>query len=111
MNDRKLIYVGFAFLHHKGTHAGYNQIAEYLHYDYKINAQTFIEKASRKKNLPQKILGRIIRFFTSFSNIPFFCIKCIKYGHKHPNAVFHFIYGENLLNNLKLFLNKKNKIV
>lgn len=111
MKDCKLVYIGFAFEHHKKTHAGYHQIAEYLPYDKKISAQRFFDKCCKKRTLLGKICRCVVCFCTSFSSIPFFLVNCIRYGYKFPNTVFHFIYGENLLNNIKPYLAARNKIV
>ena len=40
----KLVYVGFAFEHHKGTHAGYQHIREYAGYDSSIDCQDYFER-------------------------------------------------------------------
>ena len=41
--NKKLVYIGFAFSHHKGTHAGYHQIREYLNYDYVVDCQAYFD--------------------------------------------------------------------
>ena len=54
----KLVYVGFAPLHHKNTHAGYHQIQKYLKYDYNIICQNEYEFCDKKSN---NILFNLIR--------------------------------------------------
>ena len=40
---RKLVYVGFAYKHHKGTHAGYQHIKDILQYDHLIECHKEFE--------------------------------------------------------------------
>lgn len=108
---RQLVYIGFAFSHHKGTHAGYHQIRNHLNYDYIIDCQKFIERISLRDsdgsifrklciNLSYRVY-RIIYIFHIFW-----------LGFTHNNLVFHFIYGENTFYpQIKRFLRKGNIIV
>lgn len=109
---RKLVYIGFAFEHHKNTHAGYHQIADYVNYDYYIDCSCFIDKVSRK---PRNIFDRIIRHITwrltSRPVLPWFLFKCIWIGLTKNDVAFHFIYGENTYYNIKPFIRKGNKII
>ncbi|ADE83322.1 glycosyltransferase [Xylanibacter ruminicola] len=109
---RKLVYIGFPFEHHKGTHAGYHQIADYVDYDVKIDCSSFIEHVSRKpKNIFDRIFRHVVWKFTSRPVIPWFLLKCIILGIKRNDVTFHFIYGENIYYNIKPFIRKGNKIV
>ena len=93
----KLVYVGFAFLHHQGGHAGYHQIKNYLMYDYIVDTQSFHEKNT--KPTKSKLIG-LFKNFTfrhyGFSSIPWYFFKCMWLALTKGNLTFHFIYGENL---------------
>ena len=110
---RKIAYIGFAFMHHKETHAGYHQIKEFLSYDKCFDIQKFYEDnfVPRKRNILKKIISWINRKFFGSNDIPLYLLACILYGHINENTLFHFVYGENSLKNIKPFLNSKNKIV
>lgn len=112
---RKVVYVGFAFQHHKDTHAGYHQIKEYLNYDYVIDCQGFFDKASRpyeSLNILSKLTRRIFRRLFGFNNIPWFLFRIIWLGIRNNDLVFHYIYGENIYFPwTRHFMRKGNKIV
>lgn len=85
-NKNKLVYIGFAFPHHKGTHAGYNHIKDYLDYDYVIDTQKYIE-SFQKTSLLGKIRTRILKFKYLF--------KCSMLALFKGHVIFHFVHGEN----------------
>ena len=96
---RKIVYIGFTFEHHKGTHAGYQQIKNYLKYDYIIDCQKFQDKGhkpvseiswfAKKKRILYNRLFHI-------PALPWYIIKVIILGLFYNDLTFHFIYGENL---------------
>jgi len=106
-----IVYIGFSFLHHKNTHAGYDKIKNFFPYDKVFDVQKFHEAHVAPKSLIGKVTRRITKFFLNFDGIPWFLISCIKYGRRNPNTIFHFVYGENLYADIKCFLNPNNKIV
>lgn len=109
---RKLIYIGFPFEHHKGTHAGYHQIVDYVDYDDKIDCSRFIENTSRRpRNIGNRIYRHVLWRLTSRPAIPWYLLKCILLGIKNTNVTFHFIYGENTYYNIKPLIRKGNKVV
>ena len=109
---RKLVYIGFPFKHHKGTHAGYHQIADYVNYDYIIDCSHFIEEVSRKpRNIFDRIVRHILRKITSRPVFPWFLFKCLWLGWKSNDVTFHFIYGENTFYDINPFIRKGNKVV
>ena len=94
----KIVYIGFAFHHHKGTHAGYHQIKEYLSYDYEIDIQDFIDRCSvNPKSFISKIKRKIMRLAFGFPVFPWFILKCMWMAIAKGHLTFHFIYGENSL--------------
>lgn len=107
----KFAYVGFAFKHHLNTHAGYHQIEKYLPYDKIFDVQKFHFRNTCRTNIIIRAIRRIVRFVFGFNVIPWFVLDLVRYGRKNPNTVFHFVYGENILNNIKPLLNSNNKIV
>ena len=97
--NKKLVYIGFAFSHHKGTHAGYHQIREYLNYDYVVDCQAYFDKSqfvcskySLSRRLYRKVLGKVF----GVSNIPWYLFRLLWLGIRYNNLVFHYIYGENI---------------
>ena len=109
---RKIVYVGFAFKHHKNTHAGYHQIADYVKYDYHIDCNKYMEEANTPpKNLLDRIAKHIYWRLFGFCAVPWFIIRCIYMGIKRNDLTFHFIYGENTYFNFTHFIRSGNKIV
>jgi len=101
MSNNKLVYIGFSYLHHKGTHSGYHQIKNHLSYDYLVDIQSFFEKCCRKNNTWDKILSRLYQlFFSGLSAIPWYFVKCSLLALFKGNLTFHFIYGENSYRNI-----------
>ncbi|MBE6330813.1 MAG: glycosyltransferase [Bacteroidales bacterium] len=109
---KKLVYVGFPFKHHKGTHGGYHQIANYVNYDYVVDCSCFMENSSRNpRNLIDRIIRHVVWRITSRPAIPWYLLKCIWIGLRWNDIVFHFIYGENTYCDIKPFIRNGNKIV
>ena len=106
----KTVYVGFAFKHHKNTHAGYHHIKEYLKYDYTIDTQWEFELSEYTGS---NIFVRIFRklYFTLLgTGTPFAIFKCILLSLFQKDLVFHFVYAENSYKWLYKF-KRSNKIV
>ena len=108
---KKLIYIGFAFKHHKDTHAGYHQIKNYLKYDRIIDCTAEHEFKSYKKTsffseAIRKITNRLTGQGTTLA-----ILYCIYLSIFYRNQVFHFIYPENSYKWLHSFKGKTNKIV
>ena len=111
MSERKIIYLGFAFSHHRNTHAGYDKISDFLAYNKKINCQQYIENCASKK-LFRRIIHKLCNVLFHIPDIPFYLLKVIQIGCISENNVFHFIYGENIFFRLpKWLLRKENKYV
>ena len=55
---RRLVYVGFAFPHHKGSHAGYHQVKDYLQYDMEIDCQEYFER-SQVPNFDLSLISKL----------------------------------------------------
>lgn len=106
----KIVYIGFAFKHHKNTHAGYHRIKEYLKYDYFINCQWEFDLAEYDgKNIFVKLFRRLY-FSILGSGTPFAVLKCIILSLTKNDLVFHFIYAENTYKWLHKF-KRNNKII
>lgn len=111
---KKIVYVGFAFQHHKETHAGYNQIRNHINYDYIIDCQIYHDdccKSSGLNIIQRGWRNKILMKFFGTPVIPWFLLKCIFLGIVKKNLIFHFIYGENLYFPIKKFIRRSNKIV
>lgn len=93
----KLVYIGFAFPHHKGTHAGYHHIKDYLGYDYIIDIQPVIDECNRNpKNILLRLKRKIFRkLFCGYAVFPRYILKCLWLAISKGHMTFHFIYGEN----------------
>lgn len=111
MDTKKLVYIGFAFSHHKGTHAGYHHIKDYLQYDYVIDCESFVQKCQYRNSIFSRIWSFIMRKMFGYPIFPYYILKCILLGILHDNNVFHFIYTENTYVNFRRFIRKGNKIV
>lgn len=111
----KLVYIGFAFLHHKGTHAGYHQIKEHLKYDFYIDCQNHHDKSQRKFgewNVFIKLWRKILSLVFHVSSIPWYIFRILWLNAIHQNLVFHYIYGENTFFPwTKKLMRKSNKVV
>lgn len=86
--NNSLVYIGFAFEHHKGTHAGYHHIKEYVNYDYVIDTQRYVEMCSiSNPSIFKKVWRKILKIE--------YILKCVCLALCKGNVIFHFIYGEN----------------
>ena len=109
---RKLVYIGFAFEHHKGTHAGYHQIRDYVNYDYHVDCEFFANNIYRGAETPfERISMRLCNKLFGVNIFPWHILKCILLGLIHNNLTFHFIYGENSYMDFSRFVRKGNKTV
>ena len=112
---RRLVYVGFAFPHHKGSHAGYHQVKDYLQYDMEIDCQEYFERSQVPNfdlSLISKLKRKIIRRLFGVNAIPWFIFRIIWLGIRNNDLVFHYIYGENIYFPwTRHFMRKGNKIV
>lgn len=109
--NKKLVYVGFGFPHHLGTHAGYHQIKDYGLYDYFIDCQNYLEKCHFPKNIFQRVKRKVCSIILGVPAIPWYLFKIVFLGLFNDNLVFHFIYGENTFFDIKRFIRKGNKVV
>lgn len=108
---KKLVYVGFAYKHHRNTHAGYHHIKDFLKYDYLIECQQEFEflffdikEASFIKRLFRRVYASILG-----DGCPLAMFKALCYSWVHPeDVVFHFIYGDNLYGKLFYKLKRQN---
>ena len=108
--QKKIVYVGFCYPHHRNTHAGYNRIKDYLKYDYVIDCNREMDFVGKTpKNPIVRIIRKVSRIILGVG-VPINIIKCILLSLTHRNLVFHFIYPEisfKWLHNFKF----SNKIV
>lgn len=107
----KFVYVGFTFPHHRGTHAGYQHLKEYLKYDYFVNCEHVFDKIRDTNDLLIRAFYFINRKIWRFPVFPSHILKCILLGLNHNDLIFHFIYPENTYLNFRRFIRKGNKIV
>ena len=108
----KIIFFGFAYMHHRKSQGGYHHISEYLNYDTVISVQNeknFFDITLRRNNL-FKVIKRIYFFFFNQIGVTKL-LKCIWLCQFSQNLIFHFIYPENTYAWLHFFIGKKNKIV
>ena len=109
---KKLVYLGFAFQHHKGTHAGYQHIKNYLPYDYIIDCQKWFDDNSKGyKNLIDHIIRKICFMFLGSERFPFYLIKCIWLSFFHKNLIIHFVHTENTFFSLVHLIPRRTKVV
>ena len=97
--NRKLVYIGFAFAHHKGTHAGYHQLESYLDYDYVIDCQSYFDEGQKvysEWSIVRKLYRKLLRRLFHINNIPWYLVRILWLGLRYDNLVFHYIYGENV---------------
>ena len=112
MNNKILVYVGFAFEHHLGTHGGYHHIAETGIYDKIIDCQDFFSAINRNpQNLVSRIKRSLFRRLIGLSCFPWFIFRMLYIGLCNKEVVFHIIYGENLYTPLFRLLPRGCKIV
>lgn len=93
----KIVYVGFAFLHHKAGHGGYHHIVDSGQYDHVIDCQDNYERQFTKD------WGKLLKYWHllmhkifGFDAFPLFVFRCLIYAITHRNVTFHLIYGDNL---------------
>ncbi len=108
---KELIYIGFAYKHHKNRKGGYHHIQEYLNYDYAINCQKEHELWNYPSN--NRIIKIMVRLYTRIAGFKttWPVLRCIFFAILRQNQVFHFIYAENTYKWLHYFKGKSNKIV
>lgn len=109
--SKKLVYVGFAYKHHKGTHAGYHRIKDFLKYDHLIECQRefeFLFFDVKEASLIKRLLRRVYaRVFGDGCPLAMFRALCYSWSHSE-DVVFHLIYGDNLYGKLLYHLKRKN---
>lgn len=109
--QKKLVYVGFAFEHHKGTHAGYYHIKDYAQYDYYIDCQKYFDKTSHASNfIVARCVRRVMRLIFGYPYFPTFLIKMILLSFQFK-CVFHIIHGENIYSPRMKWLLGRSKVV
>ena len=109
--NKKLVYVGFAYKHHKGTHAGYQHIKDSLQYDHLIECQKefeFLFFDVKEASLFKRLLRRL--YAVAFGDgCPFAMFRALLYSWMHPeNICFHIIYGDNIYAKFFYKLRRKN---
>lgn len=106
---KKLVYVGFAFPHHKGLHCGYHRIREFVHYDEIIDCQHYFDNyfAIEKWSIFNKICQRVF----NARLVPYYVFKMWFKGLFSKNRVYHFVYSESLYLPFPRYIGKKNKAV
>lgn len=109
--DKKLVYVGFAYKHHKGTHAGYQHIKDCLLYDHLVECQKefeFLFFDVKEASIFKRLLRRM--YAVAFGDgCPFALFRALVYSWMHPEDVcFHLIYGDNLYAKFFYKLKRKN---
>ena len=95
MVNRKIIYIGFAFSHHRKSIGGYHHIAKHVRYDHKISLQ--LEHEFPWFNNPvlfRKILNKSRRIIFG-EGATFGILYVIYLNLRYRNLLFHFIYPEN----------------
>lgn len=109
--NKKIVYVGFAYKHHKGTHAGYQHIKDSLNYDYFIECQRefeFLFFDIKEASILKRLVRRIYAVFFG-DGCPFAMFRALMYSWFHSGDVcFHLIYGDNLYANFFYKLKRKN---
>lgn len=107
----KLVYVGFAFEHHLGTHGGYHHIAEYGGYDKFIDCQKYMERWWHpQSNIIAKVWQRLMVRLFGFPFFPAYVLTMMLISLRYK-CVFHIIYGENLYTPWMKRLTRGSKIV
>lgn len=108
--NKKIVYIGFAYKHHKGTHAGYQHIKEFMGYDHLIECQKEFEflffdvkYASLAKRSIRRLYAKMLG-----DGCPFAMFRALLYSWMHTEDVsFHIIYGDNIY--AKFFYRLKRK--
>lgn len=115
-SDRKYcirtVYVGFAYEHHKETHAGYQRVKDYANYDYKIDLQDYFDQYySTKRTLWIRIKRKLSRMVFGIDVPPLFIAKIWWMSLWNSNLVFHFVYAESLFLPFKRYVNKAKAVI
>ncbi len=109
----KIVYVGFAYPHHKGTHAGYHHISDYGIYDKIIDIQKEYDfnTVLYSNRYITPVYSRLHKLVGSAYLLAI--IRCILYALMHRDVTFHFIYPENVraFCILFAFLSRNQKVV
>lgn len=106
----KTVYVGFAFAHHKNTHAGYHQIKKYLQYDICIDGQWEYDFVYNKIELYPVLLRKLFRKIWKWRLVVTELI-CVILALVGRDMVFHVIYPENIIKHLPHIKGRNNKVV
>ncbi|MBO6573734.1 MAG: glycosyltransferase [Balneola sp.] len=108
--SKKLVYVGFAFDHHKNSEGGYHHIRKYIDYDFAVDLQ----KEREFPGLPEyPLLSKVIRKIKNVvlgNGLPIGMLRLLYLNLTNKNLVFHFIYPENSYKWLGKFKRKNNRI-
>lgn len=108
ISNYKLVYVGFAYPHHKGLHAGYSHIKDYLNYDIIVDCQREYEFSFVKGNILRRIIRRLYAIiFGEFCSFTMLYCLFLSWKYRKDNIVFHLIHGDNIYSDL--FFNLKCK--
>lgn len=109
--NKKIVYVGFSYKHHKGTHAGYQHIKDSLQYDHLIECQKefeFLFFDVKEASLFKRLLRRLYAV-TFGDGCPFAMFRALLYSWMHSeNVCFHIIYGDNIYAKFFYKLRRKN---
>lgn len=109
--NKKIVYVGFAYTHHKGTHAGYQHIKDCLQYDYLIECQKefeFLFFDVKEASIFKRLLRRLYAVVFG-DGCPFALFRALYYSWMHPEDVcFHLIYGDNIYAKFFYKLRRRN---
>lgn len=108
--NKKLVYIGFAYKHHIGTHAGYYHIKDAVPYDKIIDCQKEFEFLFFDVNTAS-LLKRIVRRLYAIvlgDGCPYAMFRALLYSWQHKeDAIFHVIHGDNI--HAKFFYKLKRK--
>lgn len=111
MKKNKIAYVGFAFLHHKNTKAGYQRIKEYVDYDYVFDCQTYFDRYFKEIKNPILIfLSKVSAKLFNAKLFPWYILKIWWKALFRDDIIFHFVYSENLFLPFPRYIGK-NKAV
>lgn len=109
---RKIVFVGFAFPHHKNTYGGYHHIVDYLPYNKMIDIQSWFDSSLRNSmSLRCRILRKLCRIMIGENTIPFYLLRILWLSLFNRNVTFHIVYGENIMHRLLWKCVLGNKVV
>lgn len=106
----KLVYIGFAFEHHKDTYAGYNHIKDYIKYDKVIDCQRSRDFIYNKV-YKHKLIGYIYKKIFKTNDIWWVDLYLSILLFFSRNTTFHYVHPENTFFYAGRFKNRSNKIV